>query len=694
LRRRASGRTGIAATLGHMRSVDPLLSPFTLKNLVLRNRIVSTSHEPAYGEDGLPRDRYRAYHVEKARGGVGLTMIGGSAIVSPDSAPAFGNLQLFKDEAVPLLRRLSDEVHEHGAAVMTQLTHLGHRTSNYTHDWIPALSVGAVRESAHRAFTRAADRLDLDRIARDFADAAVRCQDGGLDGIELMAYGHLLDAFWTPARNRRADEYGGSFDNRMRFPLQVVRSIRAAVGDDFVVGVRMTFDEGRADGLQPEDALRIAGALTGAGIDFISVIKGFIDTDTELARVIPPMGTPAAPHLEFVGWVRKNVDVPVMHAAKIGDVATARYAIAEGLVDLVGMTRALMADPYLPDKVAAGRVNRIRPCVGANMCIDGIYASGAAYCAHNPSTGRELRLPHRVTRAAEPKQVAVVGGGPAGLEAARTLGERGHDVVLFEASSSLGGQIALAARSPRRRDLIGIVDWRIAECQRLGVRLELNHFVEPDELAGGGYHTIVIATGGLPDIAVAEGHPLAVDSWDIMSGSVKPRGDVLVYDDHGGNQALDAIEVLVSTAASVELVTPERTVSPDVGALTMAGYLQMLADHGVTMTPAHRLTRIDRVDGRLKATLVVDGARRAVERYADTIVIEHGTLPVTDLYDALVDASVNRGEINVRDLLALSPQSSSHNPDGRYRIYRVGDAVSSRNIHAAILDSFRLCCTV
>jgi 2,4-dienoyl-CoA reductase-like NADH-dependent reductase (Old Yellow Enzyme family)/thioredoxin reductase len=677
-----------------MVSADPLFSPFTLKTITLRNRIVSTSHEPAYGEDGLPGDRYRAYHVEKAKGGVGLTMIGGSAIVSPESAPAFGNLQLFKDEAVPLLRRLSDEVHDHGAAVMAQLTHLGHRTSNYTHDWLPAVSVSAVRESAHRAWARPADKLDLDRIARDFADAAMRCKEGGLDGVELMAYGHLLDAFWTPARNRREDEYGGSFDNRLRFPLQVVRSIRAAVGDDFILGVRMTFDEGRSDGLTSDEALKIAHVLTDAGIDFISVIRGFIDTDAELARMIPPMGTPAAPHLEFVGWVKKNVTVPVMHAAKIRDVATARYAIAEGLVDLVGMTRALIADPYLVVKVAAGRTDQIRPCVGASMCIDGIYNSGAAYCAHNPSTGRELRLPHQVKRAPGPKRVAVVGGGPAGLEAARTLRERGHDVVLFEANPSLGGQIALAAKSPRRRDLIGIVDWRIDECRRLGVHLERNHFVEADELAGADFHTIVIAAGGLPNIAVAEGSHLAIDSWDVMSGAAKPRGDVLVYDDHGGHQALDAVEMLARAAASVELVTPERTISPDVGALTMAGYLQMMADHDVTMTPAHRLARIERATGRLKATFVVDGARRAIERCIDTIVIEHGTLPVTDLYDALVDASVNRGDINTKELLALSPQSSIHNPDGQFRIYRVGDAVSSRNIHAAILDSFRLCSAI
>ena len=212
-----------------MSDTDPLLTPFTMKHLTLRNRIVSTSHEPAYSVDGLPKDRYRAYHVEKARGGVGLTMIGGSAIVSPDSAPVFGNLQLWKDEAVPWLRRLSGEVHEYGSAVMTQLTHMGHRTSNYTDHWLPAMSVSRVRESAHRAFTRPADRWDLARIAQDFADTAVRCKEGGLDGIEINAYSHIFDAFWTPLRNQRDDEYGGSFENRMRWPLQVIRGIRQAV---------------------------------------------------------------------------------------------------------------------------------------------------------------------------------------------------------------------------------------------------------------------------------------------------------------------------------------------------------------------------------------------------------------------------------------------------------------------------------
>ena len=428
---------------------DPLFAPFTIKNVVLRNRIVSTSHEPAYGEDGLPKDRYRAYHREKARGGVGLTMMGGSALVSPDSTPVFGNLQLYRDEAVPYLRALSDDVHEQGAAVMTQLTHLGHRTDNYTHDWVPALSASGTREPAHRAFTRVADAHDLERVARDFADAALRCKAGGLDGVEISAWaGHLLDEFLTPALNHREDEYGGSMENRIRFPLEVIAAVRAAVGDDFVVGMRMSFDEMRPDGagVEPDEAIRIAAAFTRAGIDFFSIVRGHADTDAQLARAIPPMGTPASPHLEFAGWVRKRVDVPVMHAGRIADVATARHAVAAGLVDLVGMTRALMADPDLPLKVAAGHDDRVRPCVGASMCLDSIYASGSAVCIHNPATGRELVLPQRVVRAASTKRCVVVGGGPAGLEAARVLAERGHRVRLFEASSTFGGQVALASR--------------------------------------------------------------------------------------------------------------------------------------------------------------------------------------------------------------------------------------------------------
>jgi 2,4-dienoyl-CoA reductase-like NADH-dependent reductase (Old Yellow Enzyme family) len=672
---------------------DPLFSPFTIKHLTLRNRIVSTSHEPAYSEDGLPKDRYRAYHREKARGGVALSMMGGSGLVSADSTPAFGNLQLFRDEIVPYLRALADDVHEQGAAVTCQLTHMGHRTYNFAGDWIPAISASGSRESAHRAFTRPAEKLDIERITRDFAEAALRCQAGGLDGIEISAYsGHLLDEFISPARNNRRDEYGGSFENRIRFPLEVIRAVRAAVGDDFIVGIRMSFDEQREVGIGPEDAIRTARRFTDEGIDFISVVRGYVDTDAQLTNLIPPMATPANPHLEFAGWVKKNVDVPVMHAARIADVATARYAIAEGLLDLVGMTRALMADPNLPRKVQAGKADQVRPCVGASMCLDSIYTAGATLCIHNPATGRELQLPQAVSPAPTRKRCAVVGAGPAGLEAARVLAERGHHVTVFEANTCAGGQVSLAALSPRRRDLIGIIDWRLDECKRLGVDIRLNHYVGPGELDRSDFEVIILANGGVPDINVeATGLDLAVDSWDIISGAVKPAGEVLVYDDHGGHESLDAVEALTATATGIEYVTMGRTVAPDVGSSPAAGYFAMLADNDVRVTLLHQLIGIEKRDGRLAVTLRVEDAHTTSTRIVDTAVIEHGTKPDTDLYDSLAPQSINRGEIVVSDLLALQPQSAVHNPSGRFALYRIGDAVASRNIHAAILDAYRLC---
>ena len=195
-----------------MRSFDPLLEPFSLKALTLRNRVVSTSHEPAYAEDGMPKERYRLYHHEKAVGGVGLTMIGGSAVVAPDSPPSFGNLLLYKDEIVPWLRELTDDVHEAGAAVMCQVTHLGRRTSNFSGDWLPVVYASPLREPAHRSFPKVAEAWDLDRIVDDYVAAAQRCVAAGLDGIELQSYGHFLDGFLSPATNRRDDELGGDLD--------------------------------------------------------------------------------------------------------------------------------------------------------------------------------------------------------------------------------------------------------------------------------------------------------------------------------------------------------------------------------------------------------------------------------------------------------------------------------------------------
>jgi 2,4-dienoyl-CoA reductase-like NADH-dependent reductase (Old Yellow Enzyme family) len=674
--------------------IDPLLQPFELKNLTLRNRVVSTSHEPSYTEDGMPKRRYRLYHEEKAKGGVGLTMMGGSAVVAPDSPAAFGNLHVYKDEIVPWLRELAYGVHENGAAVMCQITHLGRRTSNYDGDWLPVIAPSAIREPAHRSFPKVAEEWDMDRIVRAYADATARCREAGLDGIELEAYTHLLDSFWSPLTNHRDDEYGiGSLEDRLRFPLRVIRAVRDAAGPDFAVGIRMSLDEDEPGGLQYDEGVEIAKRVIAEGIDFISVIKGYMASDEALSRVIPPMGTPVAPHLEFAGQVKKALSIPVMHAARINDVATARHAIRDGLIDLVGMTRAHIADPHIVAKIQAGEEDRIRPCVGASYCLDEIYQNRDAKCVHNPSTGREDRMPHRVPVATGPARTAVViGGGPAGLEAARVLGDRGHRVIVFEAADAPGGQIRLAASSPRRRDLISIVEWRLAECKLLDVDIRTNSYAEADEVLAENPDLVVVATGGLPNTEfLAEGAQLVTDGWDVLCGAARPRGQVLFYDDNGGHPGLDAAEVLARSGVELEFVTPERTLAPDVGGVNYPGYFKVFAEHDIRVTLNERLTGVRRKDGRLEVDLYNEYAHATRQRVVDHVVVEHGTLPQDELYFALVAGASNLGEVDQQALLDLRPQQVVRNPEGGYQLFRIGDAVASRNIHAAIYDAFRLC---
>ncbi len=306
-----------------MPSDDPLLQPFDLKGVHLRNRVFSSSHEPAYSEDGMPKDRYRKYHVEKAKGGIGMTMTAGSAVVAEDSPPAFGNLHAYDDAIVPWIRQMTDEVHEHGAACMIQLTHLGRRTSWGQDDWLPVVAPSPRREPAHRAIPKEAEDWDIDRIVGKYADAAERMRAGGMDGIEIESYGHLFDQFWSPLTNQRTDEYGGSPENRRRFGWRVLQAIRERTGPDFVVGIRMAVDETVPGGIDAEAGLELLGRLEADGlVDFVNVIRGYIADEPGLEEVIPIHGMPSAPHLDFAGRVRQATALPVLHASKVDDVAT------------------------------------------------------------------------------------------------------------------------------------------------------------------------------------------------------------------------------------------------------------------------------------------------------------------------------------------------------------------------------------
>ena len=673
-------------------SIDPLLEPFQLRHLTLRNRIMSTAHAPNFVEDGHPRDRYRLYHEEKARGGIGLTVIGGSTNIAPDSPSVFGQLYAGDDSIVPWFRELTQGVKAHGAAVMCQITHMGRRTAWDDGHWLPVVGPSGKRERAHRAMPKIAELEDFDRITEQFAQAARRCQQGGFDGIEILSHSHLLGQFLSPLVNDRTDQFGGSLENRMRLTLKVLNAVRDAVGAEFILGLRITGGEMTEGGLTVDESVEAAKMLADTGmVDFLNVISGAPYDDLGLAGWVSPMGLPSAPHLPVAGQIRQATGLPVMYAAGIADLATARHALTAGHLDLVGMTRAHMADPHLAQKLLKGEEHRIRPCVGMGLCVDRVNQGKPAVCGHNAATGREAALPHVISKAHEERKVVVIGGGPAGLEAARVSALRGHQVTLFEAAGQLGGQIRLAAKGRIRRQIGGVADWLETEIDHLGVEIKLNHFAEATDILETNPDYVIIATGGWPTPIDIPGGQLTVSSWDVLSGAVRPTGTVLLFDEIGDHAAAVTADVIASAGCKVELVTPDRSPLHDLGPTTSSVALRQLSLEGVQMTSITELASVSGHAGQLQATLRNVLTQQTTDRVVDHVVIEQGAAPLDDLYFDLKGQSFNLGQLDHSALIAGQYPFVMRNDQGRFWLGRVGDSIAGRNIHAALLDSMRLC---
>ena len=576
-----------------------LLSPIQVGPKRLRCRVLVTAHEIRLGDGGVPGARYAAYHRARARGGAGLQLTGCTAVHHTGGLGSGGALANVDDAIIDGYRSLSGAVHEEGGVILAQLGHSAattHATEPGAPVWAPSAVAGQLMRRGQRA--HAMSTGEIAEIVAAFGAAAERCRAGGMDGVEILAaFGFLVAAFLSPLANRRTDRYGGSLENRMRFCREVVSVVRDAVGPDGIVGLRIPGDELVEGGLALDEMKAVARAVESDGkVDYLNVIAG-----TNMDRLLraehwPPTPAPHGLYVHFAAGIRSAVEaLPVFTVGRITDPDQAERILAAGDADMVGMTRAHIADPDLIAKLREGRPEDIRPCVGANVCIRNGLEGRSIGCIHNPRTGRELTWGDPAP-AAQSLDVAVIGGGPAGLEAARVAALRGHRVTLHEQSEHLGGQLRTWTRLATRRELRRIVEWQQRQLERLQVRVRLGHRVmAPEDLEGAG--VVILAAGARPAAVSMEGaaeHGVDLcTAHDVMDSVPVAAASSLVWDQAGGGAAVSAAEHLAETGARVVLVTPSMAVAEDVDITNRVPLYRRLYERSVTMMPNTDVVRVD-----------------------------------------------------------------------------------------------------
>jgi len=642
-----------------------LLTPIDVGPFTLRNRIFSTGHTTAYNRDGLIGEQEIAYHVRKAQGDIALSISGSTAVHPSGGAPQMNLLASFDDSVLPGYRELAAGMHAHGARMLIQVTHLAsgfssHHTGHPT--WAPSEMMGEfARELPHSMST-----AEIETILDAFYQAARRVRESGLDGIELQAFAaSLAIQFMSPYTNKRTDQWGGSLENRLRFTLEMMRVSREALGQDRALAMKIAGDELVEGGLHLPEMQEIVRRIDATGlIDFYIVASG--NNMERFARVDhwPPTPAPQGLHAGLAAGIREMTRRPVAALARIVDPLLAERLIADGTCDMVAMVRANIADPDLAMKVAEGRLDDIRPCVGdSTACIDRIIEGEPLRCIYNPIIGREREW-GQINPALVARRVIVVGGGPAGMEAARVAAARGHRVVLFERADELGGNALVTAQQPGREEMIGITRWLAGQMAKQGVDVRLNTEATLDRVSAEQPDVVVVATGARstePDRAGSGAGVQIVSAWSVLSGDVEPGRNVLVVDHTGKQLGCAVAERVADRGGHAEVVSRQFHPAIDFGLTNTVSLYRRLFAKSVELTPHHDLRSIDK--GVVTIFNYYNQRERQIESL-DMVVIVTNPIP----NDAL-----------------LAPLRSTG-----LEVHAVGDCVAPRDIEYATYEGHRV----
>ncbi len=581
-----------------------LLSPLDLRGRTLRNRVVFGAHTANMAEDGLPGPRYGGYLLERALGGAAM-IVAEPVPVHRTAVLTRGNFRPGDDAVIPAFRRLVEPVQEAGALILQQLYHVGqHGDSDLSFQphWGPSGLPSYHDSDGSHAMTGA----EIAEVIEGFVAAAQRCRAAGFDGVEVWAaYLSLLDQFWNPWTNRRDDRWGGSLENRTRLSRTIVEEIRRACGEAFIIGLSVSHARGFEVELAAEALAEIVALHDAAGqIDYVTIGSG---SYLQFDAIIPPFLQGERPVTPVAALMRSAVRTAKVTAeSHIRTPENAEAVLREGQADLVSIVRGQIADPHWARKVAGGRAEDVRGCISCNqMCWGRRARDYWISCLVNPSAGREFEWGgDRFTPAATPRRVLVVGGGPAGLEAARVAAERGHRVTLFEAQDALGGQFRLAGMQPRRGQILDLIAWYARQLERLQVRVHLGRYAEAADVVAEAPEVVLLATGSLPD-------PAGFQRWlpqhealpgiglgrvwspeEVMRREARPGSGVVVYDEGGHWRGLGTAWHLAEQGHRVMVVTPEPFLGREL-ARTAAdlGLRQRLKVLGVETITEHAIAR-------------------------------------------------------------------------------------------------------